>query len=498
MEWGSVSWVATTPDDTLVPPGPGPTAWYRLVTAIGHASPDRGLRVSIECTVRLDPARLAPRGRPATTDDLRGHERPIAVGIVDDHPAIVASVAAAVDAADDMVVAGTASTLAGAVALLEPGAAGLGPIDVLLCDIQLADGPDGLRLLSMLGSDQRTGSGAPAVVILSGFDQPSLIRTAFERGAAGYLSKSASLDEILVDHPDRRRGRDVIQRQRRPLGPDRAATAVRSRAPGHRVDQRRRLERRGGRGPRPLGEDDRKPPAPAVRPIRRPVENGARGPRDPRGLGRRDATDMTARAALIVAALAAIVATAILTVLRLGAAASSGPPDPASMIWVLFAAAALCIAGLSHRRAPSMAWIAIVVALTIATLDIAAFGREHRSAMSPETWHWLVAVTCLGALAATFAAAAYALEPGRRFAGWVGPVAAIVVAIVALACIWAIATADPSPPAEPASPLGTLSVATRTLIVAVAVLLGLGILGDLRPAVRRTRVRLGEGGDADG
>ena len=96
-----------------------------------------------------------------------------------------------------MVVAGTASTLAGAVALLEPGAAGLGPIDVLLCDIQLADGPDGLRLLSMLGADQRTGSGAPAVVILSGFDQPSLIRTAFERGAAGYLSKSASLDEIL-------------------------------------------------------------------------------------------------------------------------------------------------------------------------------------------------------------------------------------------------------------------------------------------------------------
>ena len=207
---------------------------------------------------------------------------------------------------------------------------------------------------------------------------------------------------------------------------------------------------------------------------------------------------MTARAALIVAALAAIVATATLTMLRLGAAASSGPPDPASMIWVLFAAAALCIAGLSYRRAPSMAWIAIVVALTIATLDIAAFGREHRSAMSPEAWHWLVAVTCLGALAATFAAAAYALEPGRRFAGWVGPVAAIVVAIVALACIWAIATADPSPPVEPASPLGTLSVATRTLIVAVAVLLGLGILGDLRPAFRRTRVRLGVGGASMG
>ena len=193
-----MSWVATTPDDTLVPPGPGPTAWYRLVAAIRHAGLASVLRVSIACTVRLHPARLASRGRPATDDDQSGRNRPIAVGIVDDHPAIVASVAAAVGAADDMVVAGTASTLSGAVALLEPGC---GPIDVLLCDIQLADATDGLRLLSMIGADERArpgGLAGPAVVILSGFDQPSLIRAAFERGAAGYLSKSASLDEILA------------------------------------------------------------------------------------------------------------------------------------------------------------------------------------------------------------------------------------------------------------------------------------------------------------
>ncbi len=201
---------------------------------------------------------------------------------------------------------------------------------------------------------------------------------------------------------------------------------------------------------------------------------------------------MTARSALIVAALAAIAATAILVALRVGAAATSRLPDPPSMIWVLFAAAALCIAGLSTRRSPSIAWIASVLALTIATLDIAAFGREHRAGMSPEAWHWLVAVTCLGALSAAMAAAAYALEPRRRAARWVVPLTAIVVGIVALAGVWAIATADPLPPAATASPLGTLSVATRTLIVAVAVLLALGILGDLRPAARRTRTRLGQ------
>lgn len=167
---------------------------------MGHAGLASVLRVSIACTVRLHPARLAPRGRLATGDDQAGRNRPIGVGIVDDHPAIVASVAAAVSAADDMVVAGTASTLSGAVALLEAGD-GRGPIDVLLCDIQLADAPDGLRLLSMIGADERArpgGLAGPAVVILSGFDQPSLIRAAFERGAAGYLSKSASLDEIVA------------------------------------------------------------------------------------------------------------------------------------------------------------------------------------------------------------------------------------------------------------------------------------------------------------
>ena len=34
--------------------------------------------------------------------------------------------------------------------------------------------------------------------MVSGFDQPSLIRAAFERGAAGYVVKTADLDEILA------------------------------------------------------------------------------------------------------------------------------------------------------------------------------------------------------------------------------------------------------------------------------------------------------------
>ena len=128
--------------------------------------------------------------QPTRSDSSGGDT--IVVGIVDDHPAIVASVVAAIEATDDLHVGGIASTFDDALAL----ARGLGhpPIDVLLCDMQLAGGAEGLRLLD--GRDASTET-RPAILILSGFDQPSLIRAAFERGAAGYLVKTAPLDAIL-------------------------------------------------------------------------------------------------------------------------------------------------------------------------------------------------------------------------------------------------------------------------------------------------------------
>ena len=127
-----------------------------------------------------------------TRSELPRLEGAIHVGLVDDHPAIVASIVAAIDATDDLRVAGVASTLDEALALV---AADRDPaIHVLLCDMQLAGGAEGLRLLKARDATQGR---RPAIVILSGFDQPSLIRAAFERGAAGYLVKTAPLDAIL-------------------------------------------------------------------------------------------------------------------------------------------------------------------------------------------------------------------------------------------------------------------------------------------------------------
>jgi DNA-binding NarL/FixJ family response regulator len=117
---------------------------------------------------------------------VRSH--PVRVLLVDDHPAILDAVARAVAAADDLALAGTARSLDEARAALE---AGRGAIDVVVSDVQLAGEAEGLRLLDGVGSD------GPAILLLSSFDQPPLIRTAFDRGAAGYLIKTSEVTEIL-------------------------------------------------------------------------------------------------------------------------------------------------------------------------------------------------------------------------------------------------------------------------------------------------------------
>jgi len=114
---------------------------------------------------------------------------------VDDHPVTIASIAAAVDADPGMVLAGTAGTFDDALALVAPSRTPA--IDVLVLDIQLAGGAEGLRLLKLIGDRTEHEGDPPAVLILSGFDQPSLVRAAFERGAAGYLVKTADVVEIL-------------------------------------------------------------------------------------------------------------------------------------------------------------------------------------------------------------------------------------------------------------------------------------------------------------
>ncbi len=114
--------------------------------------------------------------------------QPIRVLLVDDHPAILDAVGSAVRDAPDLALAGTARTLAEARAALESMR---GELDVVVSDVQLAGEAEGLRLLEGMPAD------GPAVLLLSSFDQPPLIRSAFERGAAGYLIKTSEVREVL-------------------------------------------------------------------------------------------------------------------------------------------------------------------------------------------------------------------------------------------------------------------------------------------------------------
>jgi DNA-binding NarL/FixJ family response regulator len=73
-------------------------------------------------------------------------------------------------------------------------------VDVLVCDIQLDGQAEGLAILDAVHDPRApfASSGPPAVLLLSGFAQPSLVRAAVDRGAAGYLDKGADLSEILA------------------------------------------------------------------------------------------------------------------------------------------------------------------------------------------------------------------------------------------------------------------------------------------------------------
>lgn len=112
----------------------------------------------------------------------------VTVLLVDDHPVVRTGLRAVVDAGTDVRVVGEAATGEEAVALtghLHP--------DVVLCDLRLGDGMDGIATTRAL----RAMTPAPAVLILTTFDRDAEILAAIEAGAAGYLLKDVPPDAII-------------------------------------------------------------------------------------------------------------------------------------------------------------------------------------------------------------------------------------------------------------------------------------------------------------
>jgi DNA-binding NarL/FixJ family response regulator len=110
----------------------------------------------------------------------------IRLAIIEDHPAIAEGLTALLRDELDVTVVGTARDSDAADRLIETQSP-----DVILCDIRLAGTVDGLEVLGH-------HTPGPAFIMLSAYSYPSYYAAAVERGAKGYLSKMASIAQILT------------------------------------------------------------------------------------------------------------------------------------------------------------------------------------------------------------------------------------------------------------------------------------------------------------
>ena len=115
----------------------------------------------------------------------------IRVAIVDDHPVVRQGIGALLGSHPGLEVVGSAGSVDEAVELL-----GRVAVDVLLLDIRLGT-DSGLRFLADASETPGRAAAMPAVVVLSAYDYPQYADAALRLGAAGFVVKSAPLEELV-------------------------------------------------------------------------------------------------------------------------------------------------------------------------------------------------------------------------------------------------------------------------------------------------------------
>ncbi|MEU0784131.1 response regulator transcription factor [Streptomyces sp. NPDC006173] len=128
--------------------------------------------------------------------------RPVRILLCDDHAVVRAGLLALLDSAPDIEVVGEAGTGEEALAL----SAKLAP-DVVLMDLQLGDGIDGVEATRRLTA---VPGGAPHVLVLTTYDTDADITRAIAAGATGYLLKAERPEELFAAIQDAAQGRTAL------------------------------------------------------------------------------------------------------------------------------------------------------------------------------------------------------------------------------------------------------------------------------------------------
>ncbi len=137
--------------------------------------------------------------------------------IVDDHPVVRTGLRALLAGEAGLEVIGAAASGAEALTLADE----LKP-DVVLCDLRLGEGLDGVAVTQALCARPEP----PGVLILTTYDNDSDIARAVLAGAAGYLLKDAEPQAIVAGIEDAAAGRLVLTDELRRRVSDRLAGGV--------------------------------------------------------------------------------------------------------------------------------------------------------------------------------------------------------------------------------------------------------------------------------